>query len=141
MDPRTSYAAPVGRARAFENVVRQWHAHKNWRWTDVHAADVLASLERDVFPAIGAMPIGAVAVPVILSALRGIEDRGSLETVRRVRQRISAVFAYAMAKDLVDQDPAATVSRALTPPTPAQHHPPLLEIEDAGAYSEISNSQ
>jgi len=50
-----------------------------------------------------------------------------------VRQRISAVFAYAMAEDLVDQDPAAIVSRALTPPAPAQHHPALLEIEDARA--------
>ena len=30
-DPRTSDAAPVGRARAFENVARQWHAHKRRR--------------------------------------------------------------------------------------------------------------
>lgn len=133
VDPRTCDAAPTGKARAFEHVARQWHAHKRRRWTDVHAADVLASLERDVFPAIGAMPIGAVTVPVILNALRSIEERGSLETARRVRQRISAVFAYAMAEDLVDQDPAAIVSRALTPPAPAQHHPALLEIEDARA--------
>ncbi|MES3108576.1 tyrosine-type recombinase/integrase [Sphingomonas aurantiaca] len=70
---------------------------------------------------------------LILNALRVIEERGSLVTTGRVRQRISAVFAYAMAEDLVDQDPAAIVSRALTPPAPAQHHPALLEIEDARA--------
>ena len=125
-DPRTSTVAPVGKARAFENVARQWHTHMRPRWTEVHAGDVLASLERDVFPA-----IGAVTVPVILHALRVIEERGSLVTASRVRQRISAVFAYAMAEDLVDQDPAAIVSRALTPPAPAQHHAALLEIEDA----------
>lgn len=132
-DPRTCELAQTGKARAFDNVARQWHAHMRRRWTDVHAGDVLASLERDVFPAIGAMPIGAVTVPVILNALRVIEERGSLVTASRVRQRISAVFAYAMAEDLVDQDPAAIVSRALTPPAPAQHHPALLEIEDARA--------
>ncbi|RZM34385.1 MAG: DUF4102 domain-containing protein [Sphingomonas sp.] len=130
-DPRTSTVAPVGKARAFENVARQWHTHMRPRWTEVHAGDVLASLERDVFPGIGAMPIGAVTVPVILHALRVIEERGSLVTASRVRQRISAVFAYAMAEDLVDQDPAAIVSRALTPPAPAQHHAALLEIQDA----------
>jgi integrase len=130
-DPRTSTVAPVGKARAFENVARQWHTHMSPRWTEGHAGDVLASLERDVFPAIGAMPIGAVTVPVILHALRVIEERGSLVTASRVRQRISAVFAYAMAEDLVDQDPAAIVSRALTPPAPAQHHAALLEIKDA----------
>ncbi len=132
-DPRTCELAQTGKARAFEDVARQWHAHMRRRWTDVHAGDVLASLERDVFPAIGAMPIGAVTVPVILNALRVIEERGSLVTASRVRQRISAIFAYAMAEDLVDQDPAAIVSRALTPPAPAQHHPALLEIEDARA--------
>jgi len=130
-DPRTCELAQTGKVRAFEHVARQWHTHMRPRWTVVHAGDVLASLERDVFPAIGAMPIGAVTVPVILNALRVIEERGSLVTTGRVRQRISAVFAYAMAEDLVDQDPAAIVSRALTPPAPAQHHPALLEIEDA----------
>ena len=132
-DPRTCELAQTGQARAFEHVARQWHTHMRLRWTDVHAGDVLASLERDVFPAIGAMPIGAVTVPVILNALRVIEERGSLVTTGRVRQRISAVFAYAMAEDLVDQDPAAIVSRALTPPAPAQHHPALLEIDQARA--------
>ncbi len=132
-DPRTSTAVPVGKARAFENVAREWHAHMRPRWTDVHAGQVLASLERDVFPAIGAMPIGAVTVPVILNALRLIEERGSFVTASRVRQRLSAVFAYAMAHELADQDPAAIVRRALTPPAPPQHHAALLEIEDARA--------
>jgi integrase len=79
------------------------------------------------------MPIGAVTVPVLLNALRAIEERGSLETARRVRQRISAVFGFAMAEDLVDQNPAAIVGRALTPPAPARNHPALLEIVDARA--------
>ncbi|WP_277982257.1 tyrosine-type recombinase/integrase [Sphingomonas faeni] len=129
-DPRTCEVTQTGKARAFADVARQWHNHMRPRWTEVHAGDVLASLERDVFPAIGAMPIGAVTVPVILNALRVIEERGSYVTASRVRQRISAVFAYAMAHELADQDPAAIVSRVLTPPAPAQHHPALLEIAD-----------
>lgn len=132
-DPRAVEFAQTGAARAFESVARQWHAHMRRRWTDVHAGDVLRTLERDVFPAIGEMPIGAITVPVILNALRVIEDRGSLETARRVRQRISAVFGFAMAEDLVDQDPAAIVAKALTPPAPPRHHPALLEIVDARA--------
>lgn len=132
-DPRNCEIAQTGKARAFGDVVRQWHAHMRGRWTEVHAGDVLASLERDVLPAIGAMPIGAVTVPVILNALRVIEERGSYVTASRVRQRISAVFAYAMAHEMADHDPAAIVSRVLTLPAPAQHHPALVEIEDARA--------
>ncbi len=132
-DPRTCEIAQTGKARAFGDVVRQWHEHMRRRWTEVHAGDVLASLERDVLPAIGAMPIGAVTVPVILNALRVIEERGSYVTASRVRQRISAVFADAMAHEMADHDPVAIVSRVLTPPAPAQHHPALVEIEDARA--------
>ena len=129
-DPRQMRGLPAA-AATFETIARRWHAHMRPRWTEVHAGDVLASLERDVFPAIGAMPLPAITVPVVLSALRGVEQRGRLETARRVRQRISAVFVFAMSEGLVDSDPAAIVGRALTPPAPARHQPALLEIADA----------
>ena len=130
-DPRQARAGADPKVRAFEYIARRWHAHKAPRWTAVHARDVMASLERDVFPAIGAMPICAITVPVVLNALRLIEERGSHETARRVQQRISAVFAHAMAEDLADNNPAAIVGRALTPPAPARNHAALLRIEDA----------
>ncbi|WP_267396533.1 MULTISPECIES: integrase arm-type DNA-binding domain-containing protein [unclassified Sphingomonas] len=129
-DPRKVSDREVAQVH-FDAIARRWHTHMRRRWTAVHAGDVLASLERDIFPAIGAMPIKAITVPVVLSALRVIEERGSLETARRVRQRISAVFGFAMAENLVDQDPAAIVGRALMPPAPARHHPALLEIDGA----------
>jgi integrase len=129
-DPRAAGAADRLENR-FDDIGRRWHAHMLPRWTPVHAGDVLASLERDVFPAIGAMPIGSITVPVVLSALRLIESRGRLETARRVRQRISAVFSFAIAEGLVEQDPAAIVGRALMPPAPARHHPALVDIDGA----------
>jgi integrase len=123
-DPRT-IGARGPEVRRFDDIARRW------RWTAVHASDVLASLERDVFPAIGAMPLAAITAPVVLNALRGVEERGRLETARRVRQRISAVFVFAMSEDLVDSDPAARVGRMLTPPAPARHQPALLDIAEA----------
>ncbi len=133
VDPRaeTSSASAAPAAETFEQVGRRWHSHSLPRWTPVHAADVLASLERDVFPAIGAMPIGAITTPVVLAALRGVEARGRLETARRVRQRISAVFAHARAEGIVEADPAAIVARALAPAPAQRHHPALLAIGDA----------
>ena len=116
---------------SFEPIGRRWHEHMCRRWTEVHAGDVLASLERDVFPAIGAMPLAAITPPVVLNALRLVEQRGRLETVRRVRQRISAVFAFAMSEGLVDSDPAAIVGRALMPPAPARRQPALLDLGQA----------
>jgi integrase len=86
----------------FEIVAREWHAMTKTQWAPIHGDDVLRSLERDVFPAIGNLPIAELKPPLIMAVLTAIEDRGAIETAKRVRQRVSAVFVYAIAKGLAD---------------------------------------
>lgn len=123
----------IGRARLFEDLAREWHAHQRDQWTDRHAADVLTSMERDLFPSMGKMGITDITPAIVLEALRAIEARGSIETARRIRQRISGVFSYAIALDLVDHDPASSVAKALRPSAPVQRQPALLELDEARA--------
>ncbi len=119
--------------RTFESVAREWHTHQRDRWTDRHADDVIGSLESNVFSDIGPLPIGAIGAPAVLQVLRDVEARGSIETARRIRQRISAVFAFAIAEGLVDHDPAAVVGKALRPSPPPSRQPALVAIDDARA--------
>src|SRR3546814_15866790 len=60
-----------------------WHEAFKAQWTSAHADDVIRSLERDVFPAIGKFPIAELTPPMILKVLRAIETRGSIETAKR----------------------------------------------------------
>lgn len=130
-DPR---AAPASRAiDTFEAAARAWHALQVASWTAVHAADVLAQLERDVFPAIGAAPLDAIAAPAVLELLRAVEARGARESARRLRQRISAIFELGIAEGWCDTNPAAHATRGLKKPAPARHHPALTSIDDARA--------
>ena len=101
--------------QTFERLAREWFENVRSRWALVHAADVIRSLERDVFPAIGALPIGELSAPLVLVVLREIESRGALETAKRVRQRISSVFVYAIAKGLAQSDPAERLGAVLKP--------------------------
>ncbi len=78
--------------QTFERVAREWHANVKAQWAKVHASDIMRNLERDVFPSIGALPIAQLKPPKIMEVLRPIEDRGAVETAKRTRQRISAVF-------------------------------------------------
>jgi hypothetical protein len=57
----------------------------------VHAADVLRSLERDAFPAIGDLPLTSIESPKVLEVLNAVEQRGAIETAHRLRQRISDI--------------------------------------------------
>jgi integrase len=108
-------AIAVETQNTFEIVARHWHATHTLRWGKVHAADVLNSLERDVFPQLGKMPITSITPPLVLEVIRKIEARPAVETAHRVRQRMSAVFVYAIASGMGVQDPAAIVKGALSP--------------------------
>jgi hypothetical protein len=90
----------------FEPIAREWHGMNKGHWVEQHAYDVLHSLERDVFPDLGSIPIKSITAANVLSALRMIENRPAAETARRIRQRISAVFVYAIASGRAENDPA-----------------------------------
>lgn len=99
----------------FERIAREWHENAKSQWARIHADDILRSLERDVFPAIGGLPISELTPPKILEVLKPVEDRGAIETAKRLRQRISAVFIHAIAKGIAERDPAEKLGAVLKP--------------------------
>lgn len=119
--------------RTFQSVAREWHELKRENWTERHAVDVIDSLARDVFPDLGPLPIGAIGAPAVLQVLREVERRGSIETARRIRQRISAIFSFAIAEGIAEKNPAVDVGEALRPPAPSRRQPALTDIDDARA--------
>ncbi|HEY1309898.1 MAG TPA: integrase arm-type DNA-binding domain-containing protein [Pseudolabrys sp.] len=118
---------------SFEAIARAWHGYKLESWSPAHAHDVLASLVRDVFPQLGRLPIGAIDPPTLLAALREVEARGCIETARRIRQRLSAIFGYAVAEGHLAGDPADKLGRAMRSARPPRPQPALVTIEDCRA--------
>lgn len=116
-------------SNTFEQCARAWHALHKPHWSAAHAGDVLASLERDIFPAIGAEPVAEISAPDVLAAIRAVEARGNGQTARRLRQRCSAVFGYAIAEGLRPDNPATDIGQALLPPRLSRPHPALTSID------------
>ena len=102
-------------APTFETVAREWHKLNTPKWNVRHGPHVLQELENDVFPMLGAQEITKISAPLVLSTLRQIESRGAIDTARRLRQRISAVFVFGIASGICSDDPAAIVARAMAP--------------------------
>lgn len=123
-------AAVVSAATTFEAVAREWHGLHLARWSARHAADVLGSLEDAVFPTLGKLPIAEIPAPAVLAVLRAIEARPAIETARRVRQRMSAVFGFAIASGRASIDPAAMVAGALAPLVKGRQ-PAVVELAEA----------
>jgi len=119
--------------RTFQAVARRWHELQSPQWKDRHAHDVLASLEAEVFPAIGGTEASELRPAHIRELLEAVQKRGALETAHRLRQRISAVFRFAIASGVVDMDPAASIGAALKPVIRGKQ-PALLRLGDARSF-------
>lgn len=123
-------AAIFDSGTTFEVVAREWHTANREKWSDTHRYDVLHSLERDVFPDLGGLPIKSITAPMVLKVLRAIEERSAKETARRIRQRMSAVFVYAIASGRGENDPAAIVQGAMAPLKKGRQ-PAITDLEQA----------
>lgn len=123
-------ARTLASSNTFEACARDWFALNQPRWGDWHANNVITSLEADLFPAIGAMPIKDITEAILLDALRKVENRGAIETAHRLRQRASGIFAFAAAGGLRSGDPAAVVKSLLKPKPKSTKQPALTDLND-----------
>lgn len=115
----------------FEALARRWHDRRRDRWSAEHATDVIASLERDVFPAIGAVELTTIEPAAVLELLLAIEERGCVESARRIRERISGVFRMGISMKLCTADPAALIADELSPRPLQRPQPALLDLDGA----------
>jgi hypothetical protein len=93
----------------FEGVAREWIEMKAQRWAPQHTERVTRSLEVDVFPMIGNIPVSQIESVLLRSAIDPIQKRGALDIAGRVRQRCSNVFDYAMAIGACSSNPAESL--------------------------------
>lgn len=113
-------------ADTVEAVARDWLESKRSTWADKTYAEVRRVFEAEVFPAIGVLPIRQVQSnpQLILSILEKIHRRGAEVVAVQLRQHLSAMFRYAIAKLRADIDPAAALKGAIIRPR-VQHRTTL----------------
>ncbi len=113
----------------FEVLARDWHKLQEERWSAVHASDVISSMERDLFPALGGLAMADIDEHLVLSTLQAVEARGAIETAHRLRQRIASVFKFARFKKVVTHNPA-DVGELLKPVPKGKRWPALLNLDE-----------
>ncbi len=132
-DPGMKSICEIAQVCTFEAVARSWHLARRSGWGDRHQVDVMASLERDVFPFIGSLDIAAIDAAQLLDLVQTIEQRGAHETARRVRQRLEMIFSYAAVRNFVGSNPAAAIARELQMAPAQRRQPALLDLDQARA--------
>ncbi|ELA3322974.1 MULTISPECIES: integrase domain-containing protein [Klebsiella pneumoniae complex] len=112
----------------FSTVAANWFQLKSKSVTPDYAKDIWRSLEKDIFPAIGEIPVQQIKARTLVEALEPIKARGALETVRRLVQRINEIMIYAVNTGLIDANPASGVGMAFE--KPKKQNMPTLRPEE-----------
>jgi integrase len=117
-------------AHTFEELAREWYAYNSPRWAPSTAAKALQYMEADILPVIGQRPVQEVTRPELVALVRKVEKRGALNVAGKIRQWLSQIFRYGLAKGSVESNPATDldVVAAIAPRTKNHPHVPLSEI-------------
>jgi len=114
-------------AYSFEAVARDWHKeyNKTGRWVADTADRALKNLEEYVFVLIGSKPIDAVKPKDLTAVLRSIEEKGFTEVLKKTRQRLISIFAHAISRGLIEENPAYFLKDIFVTTKAPKHYPQL----------------
>ncbi len=125
-------AKQATQSNSFEVIAREWFAKHSANWSKKHSDRMISSLERDVFPWLGASPIAEVRAPQLLETVRRIEDRGALETAHRTLANCGQIIRYAIATGRAERDVSADLKGALPPFRNKKHLAAVTEPKKVG---------
>lgn len=136
IDPSTAkreekQAQTIAAANTFEAVARVWLAKSAATRAASTQGKVTTWLEKNVFPAIGKMPITTIGPRDVLAAVRKMEERGAIDSAHRVKQICGQVFRFAVADGMAERDVTTDLRGALAA-VPAGHFPAITEPKEAG---------
>lgn len=104
------------------HVASLWLETKKSKVSKDHAEDTWRSLELHIFPKLGKAPIHKITAVKAIDTIRPIAAKGSLETVKRVCQRLNEVMIFAVNSGLIESNSLAGIKAAFE--TPAKYHMP-----------------
>jgi hypothetical protein len=115
-----------------KSVTQEWIQVKRSNISDDHATTIFRSLEIHIFPRLGEYPIYKIKAPIAIETLKPIEASGSLETVKRLAQRLNEVMDYAVNTGIIDHNPLSGISKAFK--SPQKKHYPTIKPEELPVF-------
>lgn len=103
-------------ASTFKHVALNWLELKKTEIKPDTAKDLLRSLELHIFPSLGNYPISKVTAPIAIDILKPIVAKGTLETVKRLTQRLNEIMTFAVNTGLIHANPLSGIKAAFQKP-------------------------
>ncbi|ARN73299.1 integrase domain-containing protein [Oceanicoccus sagamiensis] len=121
IDPKSqrdasALAEQEAHSRTLKHVAEQWFDVKKTTVTPNYSEDIWRSLELHIFPKLGKKPIHNLTAPDAIHTLKPLAAKGSLETVKRLGQRLNEIMTYAVNTGQIAANPLAGIKSAFQAP-------------------------
>lgn len=112
----------------FKHVALRWFEVKKTTVSDDYADDVWRSFELHILPSLAKLPVHKINAPDTIKILEPIAAKGSLETVKRLSQRLNEVMTFAINTGLVSSNPLAGIKNSFA--SPEKKNLPTITISE-----------
>ena len=126
---------PTFKEVAIEFMDKQLRGNK---WTQGTFEKNTQKFEKNLYPYLGKSFISEISPLDFLEALKPMEERGVLATIRKIRGVCVQIFDYAILKGLCESNPARGIAKALTPHK-EQHYKTLTDVRDISKLTKAIN--
>lgn len=132
----TKLSAPQS---TFELVANEWFEINQDRWVETYRCRLRSRLDEDLLSALGGAFIDEIEPLTVLATMRAIEQRGAVESAKRILNMASSIFRYGVATGRCLRDPTADIKGALRPPLPPKRRTALPANEVPSFMRALSN--
>lgn len=112
---KTQRLEQTDKSKLFKILAMQWMQDRKEAITEGTYLRDLSVFEKDLFPALGDMPIDQIKGKDVLACAKKIEERGALEMAKRSIPLTGRIFRYAIRKGIIENDPTPHLQEALKP--------------------------
>lgn len=118
------------RVDLFRDVAEEWYQRKaDQGRAELTLRKMRMYLDKDILPAIGSKPIASISRADCKALQQSVEARGAEVAAKKIRGWLNEIFDYAIAHDLIEDNPAINL-RAIAKVAPKEKQfPHLLEEE------------
>jgi integrase len=106
----------VQKEATLSNITNDWLEIKRTTVSEDYSDKVKRMLELHVFKSLGSYPIDKLTAPIVIESLKSLEAKGSLETLRRICQKLNEIMTWAVNTGVIHHNPLSGIKAAFKSP-------------------------
>ena len=111
----------------FQEVYEMWYGNQKDGWTYDYAIDTKQRVDNHLLPLLGHMPIKEINTKMMRDLLLGIQDKGTIDMLYKIKSIASRIFSYSIGMELSEINPVSNLSNDIFKKKIEKHYASITE--------------